>query len=106
MGVDLMLLPYDSSFFSHTILQVERDYALHDKIKRLPAMEVDDDFTSYASRDDEYEDTHYGNTTKDAYGDRVLFVLAKDLKTVGIPDPTGAYIKALDDKCKIALFWN
>lgn len=105
MGVDLILLPYDASFCSHTVLQVNRDYCLHDAIRALPAMEVDDNFTSYVSRDDKYEDTHYGKTTENSYGDRVVFVLAKDLKTVGIPGPTGAYVKELDDRCKVALYW-
>lgn len=104
-GIDLNLLPYDASFFSHTVLQVDRDYELYDKIKALPNMEVNDGFTSYLSRDDKYEEPHYGETVINPYGERVVFVLARDLKTVGIPGPTGAYVKELDDRCKVALYW-
>ena len=109
MGVDLKLLPFDCDLemlsFSHTVLNVVRDYALFDRIKEIPAIRVPRDFTSYLSRDDAYEEPHYGDTTEDPYGDQVRCVLAGDLKTVGIPGPTGAYINALDDDNKVALFW-
>ena len=105
MGIDLILLPYDSSFFSHTVLRVDRDYDLYDAIRDIPSKEVDDNFTSYVSRDDQCEETHYGKTIENPYGQRTAFVLAKDLKRVRIPGPTGAYIRELDDDCKVALYW-
>ena len=109
MGVDLKLLPFDCDLemlsFSHTVLNVDRDYMLFDKIKELPSAPVREDFTSYLSRDDAYEEPHYGDTTEDPYGDPVRYVLAGDLKTVGIQGPTGAYIDVLDDDNKVALFW-
>ena len=109
MGIDLKLLPFDCDLeilsFSHTILNVDRDYALFDRINELPFIRVPKRFTSYLSRDDAYEESHYGVTTEDPYGDPVRCVLAGDLKTVGVPGPTGAYIDALDDDNKVALFW-
>ena len=109
MGVDLKLLPFDCDLevlcFSHTVLNVDRDYALFDRIKEVPSIRVREGFTSYLSRDDAYEETHYGDTTEDPYGDPVRYVLASDLKTIGLPGPTGAYIEALDDDNKVALFW-
>ena len=109
MGVDLKLLPFDCDMeilsFSHTVLNVRRSYELFEHIRALPSYCVPKGFTSYLSRDDAYEETHYGDTTEDPYGDPVRCVLASDLKIIGIPGPTGAYINALDDDNKIALFW-
>ena len=109
MGVDLKLLPFDCDLemlsFSHTVLNVVRDYALFDRIKEIPAIRVPRDFTSYLSRDNAYEEPHYGDTTEDPYGDPVRYVLAGDLKAVCIPGPTGSYINALSDDNKVALFW-
>lgn len=110
MGLDLSLLPYDcdmeSLTFSHTVLQVERDYELYEKIQKLPSEKVDKSFSSYLSRDDKYEESHYGETIENPYGEPVVCVLAGSLKTVGIPGPTGAYINALEDDNKVALFWR
>lgn len=109
MGVDLKLLPFDCDLeilsFSHTILNVSRNYKLFENIRTLPSLKVPKNFTSYLSRDDAYGESHYGDTTEDPYGNQVCYVLAGDLKTVGIPGPTGAYINALDDDNKVALFW-
>ena len=109
MGVDLKLLPFDCDLemlsFSHTVLNVRRNYELFERIRALPSIRAPKQFTSYLSRDADYEEPHYGVTTEDPYGDPVRCVLAGDLKTIGIPGPTGAYIDALDDDNKVALFW-
>ncbi len=108
MGIYLKLLPFFDGVrnCSHEILDVEQDYDLFDRIRDMPSMEVDDDFTSFYSRDGQFEGHHYGNTEEDAHGERLRWVLAKDLKLVDIPGPTGAYVAAMNDRDRIALYWD
>lgn len=108
MGIYLKLLPFyhGDSNFSHEILDVVQDYDLFDEIRVLPSMEVDDEFDSFYSRDGQFNGHHYGVTEKDAYGNRLKWVLAKDLRLVGIPGPTGAYVAAMKDRDRIALYWD
>lgn len=112
MSVDLTLLPYgyggwvtDEMDWSHDALQVFEARDLWDKIKALDANLVEPDFHSYVSRDSKYEESHYGNTTEDPYGNKVKWVHAKDLKPLLI-GPPGAFINALKDDHKVALFWS
>lgn len=109
MGIDLYLLPFDCDLpqisFSHTILKVPRDYEMFDRINKCEQHPVPKDFTSFVSRDEEYEESHYGTTTEDSYGARVMYILAGDLKTVGLESPIRDYINALPDETKVALFW-
>ncbi|MCP4102000.1 MAG: hypothetical protein GY750_11305 [Lentisphaerae bacterium] len=105
MGLDLTLLPMrDSNDFSHEVLRVT-DWDKLEAIQSLRQMEIDDGFNSYVSRDDAYEDTHYGETIETPYGERLMWVLAKDLKTVGLTGPVGAFIEAMNDRDRVALFW-
>lgn len=110
MGIDLTLLPFDCDHeylsFSHNVLQLPRDYNLFDKIRATTQNEVPEGFTSYVSRDDAYEETHYGKTTEDPYGEKVRYTTAGELKKCGIYGPSGAYVNELPDENKVALFWH
>lgn len=115
MGLDLILLPFDHNSFSHTVLSCQRNYQLFDWIQTLPALEVESGFQSYVSRDDKYEDTHYGETLETPYGDVVLYTTIKHLKNVPKEIENGfdkktqaiwAYLRHLDNSNKVALFWH
>ena len=111
MGVDLTLLPIDSERcpvvrYSHTVLEVVRDYDLFKRIEVLHSKEIYPGFNSYVSREGDIEECHYGLTVEDAYGRPVRCVLAKYLKEVDIPGATGAYVAALPDDYEIALYWH
>lgn len=111
MGLDLKLLPFDADFdglhFSHTILNVHRDRDLWACVKQTEQFPVPDDFTSFlCGKQDEYEEKHYGNTVETPYGERLTYTAAKNLKGIAFePDAVAAYINALDDDVKVALYW-
>lgn len=111
MGVDLALLPYygnsdEFNNFSHTVLQCNRNRDLFEMIEDVPSLDVDDGFCSYLSRDDKNEESHYGVTVETAYGNRLKYTQAKHLKPLIIDGPVGAYIQALDDNHRVALYWH
>jgi hypothetical protein len=117
MGLDLTLLPFDSETvaFSHTVLNCNRTYALFDALVKEPAMKVPDGFTTYLSRDDKYEDTHYGITTETPYGEPLMFVELESLlkykdhpSVVDVPKNRAvwAYLACLPPRTKVALFWH
>lgn len=116
MRVDLYLLPFDCNgptvHFSHTVLNAGRNYDWHDEIRKLPAIEVPKDFSSFVSRGDQWEDTHYGKTLEDCYGDHVKSVeagtLIKCKHWSGTPKMNAikAYLTALDPETRVALFWH
>lgn len=110
MSIDLTLLPFDCDSellsFSHNVLQLNRDYDLFGKIDKLPQLEVPNNFSSYLSRDEEYEEPHYGNTTETPYGNKLQYTTAGELKKCNINGPAGAYINALPDQNKVALYWH
>lgn len=105
MVMDLKLLPMlDSNTFSQEIIIV-RDWDKFDAIEKLPQMEIDNGFTSYLSRDDLCEEPHYGDTTETPYGERLTWVLAKDLKPLKLHGTAGAFVEAMDDRQRIGLYW-
>lgn len=107
MGIDLRLLPHTrTSNGSFDVVTIHRDYAIFDKIRKLPQMEIDDGFYSYLSEDGDCEETHFGDTIYDKYGYRLKWVLAKDLKSVKIPGPAGAFVHAMEDRDRVALYWS
>lgn len=110
MCTDLTLLPFDCDHedlsFSHNVLKIPRDSTVFDKIRATTQKEVPEGFTSYVSRDDAYEESHYGETIEDPYGDKVRYATAGDLKKCDIPGPAGAYVAELPDDNKVALFWH
>lgn len=107
MGVDLKLLPFymGKAAFSNDVISVQRNYDVFDQIKKLSAMKVPNEFNGLVSMGGDYEEQHWGKVVEDKYGDIVKYVIAKDLKTINISGPAGAYVKAMEDEHKIALFW-
>lgn len=121
MGVDLQMLPFEAEnvvCYSHTVLNCERRRELWDAIYPIEATHgqtVPDGFTSYLSRDEKYEEPHYGKTLTTPYGDNLQYVKAKHLKPLAshesVQDNTlnravWAYLACLDDEAKVALYWN
>ena len=123
MGVDLNLLPIDcisdDSGFSHEIIQAGRYYDLYDEIREIKnIMEVPKSFSTYVGRHPDWEDVCYGETQEDPYGDKVKYVLAKDLVSAykrwhkkdkereGWDKTTFAYLSACKPNRKIALYWH
>lgn len=119
MGMDLILLPvdhYDQSWgYSHSLLSVGRSSNLFDKIRKLPSFDVPKDFSSYTSRDDKYEEPHYGKTIEDCYGDKIKFVEVlkllklknhRDIKDNQQNEAIWAYLEMLPVDTRIALFWH
>lgn len=111
MGVDLRLLPFDADFdglhFSHTILNVRMDRDLWEAVDGVEQFPVPDDFMSFSCRNqEECEETHYGNTVETPYGERLTYTTAKNLKGMAFkPNAVAAYINALNDDVKVALYW-
>jgi hypothetical protein len=127
MGLDLKLLPFDSSVmssgdlgdwaFSHTVLNCERRSELFREIQEGTEelyTPVPKNFSTFVSREDD-EETHYGNTQTDPYGEPIQSVPAKALlafaKHKGVRDNAKnraiwAYLAALDPETPVALFWS
>lgn len=124
MGIDLTLLPIDCENdtgtwgYSHTVLSCERAGKLWGELYMLEKRDgqpVPESFTTYLSRDDKYEEPHYGQTTKDAYGEPVRALPAKALMRyanhLGVKDQARnravwSYLKALPPETKVALYWS
>lgn len=121
MGLDLSLLPFEADHerlsFSHSVLSVDRTEivrvvweSLRDAGETTP-----DHFSSYLCREGEIEETHYGVTTTDPYGNRVRCVSVEELLAFrehpGVyQDPRNravwAYLAELPEKTRVALFWH
>ncbi len=133
MSEDLMILPFEGSHYSHSVLRLcgfsGNGYAselakklgeLREKAKKNDQF-VPDIFTSYLCLDDDNKDYYYG-ITKD-----LVYVFAKDLVELenihkeyykeddDDPDPyfnreralgTMAYLKTLPKDRKIALYYH
>ncbi len=112
MSVQLNLLPIkNDTFYSHEVIAVEDndvyDNVIRRRINTLKQVIVDDSFKSYLSRgNDDCEETHYGITLESPYGERLMYVLAKDLKTVELTGTAGAYVKVMNDEDKVVLYWH
>lgn len=119
MGLDLKLLPFDGDHhdlsFSHTVLTCDRNYDLFDQIQALEETRgrlVPTGFSSYVSRDEKYEESHYGETKETPYGQPLREVEVEDLlpfrrlcadwKNLAI----WAYLEHLPPRTKVALFWH
>lgn len=106
MSLQLNLLPFKiNSNFSQEVIQADQCDA-YEKIKALNKMQVDDGFNTFMSRDNSYKGAHYGKTTKTSYGEPLMWVISKDLKTVGLTGTAGAYVAAMDDRDRVALYWH
>jgi hypothetical protein len=124
MGLDLQLLPNDSDSpdrvpYSHTVLNCTRREDLFDAISKIEeehGEEVPEYFPTYVCRnDEEYEETHYGNTQETPYGDKLLLVKVKHIKRLashqGVIDnwknrAIWAYLEQMPDTLDVALMWD
>ena len=119
MGLDLNLLPFDGDMgsmnFSHTVLDCERRSQLFEELEGLPAVRVPEDFNTYLCKDDEYEESHYGNTQDTPYGEPLTYVLAEQLVPFASHEGVEnhfknraiwAYLKELPPRTKVALYWH
>ncbi len=115
MGVDLALLPFESNFYSHSVLECERRRDLFAEIAKLPTINTPDRFSTYLCRDEKYEEPHYGNTITTPYGEHLtsttagaLMMLAdrEDVKDNVQNRAIWAYLGMLNPKTRIALYWQ
>lgn len=112
MSLDLKLLPFDHDDgkfpFSHTVLRTYGGYELGEKLSKCNQLPVPERFSSYLSRNDDYEESHYGETIETPYGERLTYTTAEEiLKAVPENHPAAwAYLKALPPQTKVALFWD
>lgn len=116
MGMDLSLLPYEADHadgfsFSHSILRTHGNYALFAEIKRIKAYDVSEQFSSYMCHQGDSEETHYGITTMDPYGDHLKYVTVGELLKAfhayaEYNEPALMYLRALPDATKVALMWH
>ena len=124
MGVDLTLLPLEADHpaegdkpafqYSHSMLNIWRSQALWPKIENLTQERVSAGFTSFMGRAADGEHG-YGKTTKDAYGEPIMWAAAGDLaklaKSLQASDnpqnrAVWAYLSALQPETKVALYWH
>lgn len=123
MGLDLKLLVVDGMIggrpaFSHTLLTIEeRDHDFFDALReaqREPFPPLAE-FNSFEGCNDEDEHAVYGNTLKDAYGEKLSFVTAAQFVECADRFPefaegefnraAVAYVRALKPKTLIGLYW-
>ena len=112
MGLDLTFLPFygGNADFAHTALDCVREADLFDAVDAIAkekGRDVPDVFESPVSRH-KGKPTHYGPTTKDAYGDPMKYVTAGDLRALkSKPNRAAlAYLKALPKAAKVAIYWH
>lgn len=133
MGLDLRLLPFDSSItflqdakpwgYSHTILSCPRNSVLFDLITKIETKcgkPVPTPFHSFTARRGDGDDPGYGDTQIDPYGDPINWVPVKKLLALGTrlyrlthgakahPKMRAiwTYLAALDPETPIALYWH
>lgn len=119
MGLDLRLLPFEGSLgesaaFSHSVLSCDRNYDVFDAVQEIETQrgrDVPRDFHTFLSRDDKYEESHYGNTQETPYGNRLKEVEVEDLLpirgiTTGRNRAVWDYLSALPPRTRIALYWH
>jgi len=119
MGVDLDLLPVeggDSHWgFSNTVLRCTRSELFREihTVQERKGITVPESFSSYASRDDKYEEPHYGETQEDCYGDQIESLDVRELlkfkeQAQACPQNRAvwAYLAELPPRTKVALFWH
>lgn len=104
MGIDLTLMPMNAHA-SFTLLPLDRDYDLHDKIQALDSQPIPNGFVAYNG-------AGFTALPKDAYGDPIRYVLAGALRELAINSihvrnrAAWAYLKELPDDHQIALYWH
>jgi len=121
VGLDLTLLPFDCSLpgisNSFTALMCFRREELFDEILQIEKHEgrdVPENFNSLLSREGNYEETHFGITTKSKIGP-LKYVTSEKLATLvnheGVNDnpinkATWSYLNELEPNTKVALYWG
>jgi D-lyxose ketol-isomerase len=109
MGLDLSLLPFLSGKHpaSHEIIAV-KDYTDVVAVNEgaFPQIEVEEGFNSFVSRNDDYEESHYGETLRTPYGEPLMWTYARHLKPIITHGTAAAYLSACRDEDKIALWWH
>ena len=141
MSLDLTLLPFDGDqkdlSFSHTVLScVSNCRDLYEEMNKFqeaigtpnslkimgvkynPNKDermVPKDFTSFISRDEKYEEPHYGKTITDPQGTPLRWLYIKELlqwkNHAGVlrnqkHKAIWAYLELLDPESKVALYWH
>lgn len=121
MGVDLKWLVLDGYSpenrhwaYSHTMLEVGRDYQYFGKLDALPSAEAPIDLYSCVGKAEGWADRCYGKTQETPYGERLRMVQAKDIAGIEHElDPRQhwlraaiAYVCALPPDTWIALYWH
>ena|SRR5688572_23216731 len=126
MGVDLKWLVLDgyhrdvrpSWAYSHTMMEVGRDYEYHGLLRDLPSEPAPSDFYSYLGRDPStdpktrWQDHCYGKTDKTPYGEAIRMVKASDIVGINYADPTPqtraaiAYLRECPPDTWVALYWH
>lgn len=114
MGLDLYLLPveFDSEvlIYSHTILNCEREIDWFHQIFDIKSFEGSEIFRSYFSYSEKLNQYGYGVMLDDAYGDRLKYCYAKDLIKIRPEYQKNKaainYLKILDPKTKVYLYWH
>jgi len=121
MGIDLRLLiesmKTPNRDLCHTIISLERDYELWERIKRLTICETDIEVCSWFG-------DNYGTKDNDAYGGKLTYTTAKDIvrrffvimpkmlglqlqhKSTPLNNAAMEYIKALPEETRIYLYWH
>lgn len=124
MGVDLTLIPFPKRMLNscaahaHTVLSLSRSRRLFDwilSVEKKHGHPIPDDFHTYLSRDEAYEESHYGPTTTTPYGDHLLYVPVARLWPLAAHQDIAedyenraawAYLLALTNDWLVALYWH
>lgn len=121
MGIDLVLLPFDSDgdnpvvSYSHTVLTCTLSHELAEELKKIPAPQVPKNFRSYLGTDEEYDGPRYGATQETPYGEPLKYVRVGQLNPFRFheivrADPNKkaiwAFLNELPGNTKVALYWK
>jgi len=123
MPIRLKLLPIfggirDFNNYSHSIIECAERSELAGEIESVAREKgkiVPNDFTSYLSRDDNYEEPHYGKTLEDCYGSPLRYLDVKELLQFSdhkyVLDnyknrAVWAYLKELPEDTKIVVYFD
>jgi len=121
VGLDLSLLVVDGDTpgvtYSHSMLACDHDGELFARVlheEETGGTVIEPTFHSFRSRDDTYEESHYGVTTETAYGEPLKWVFARDLvecfeSSDGLSSwnaAVRAFLQHLHPTTRVALFWR
>ena len=113
MGTTLRLLPFDGDAASFTVLTVERRTHLHAAIAALLSHDVPETFFSFLSHTTGAPTA--GVTIEDGHGaplkylraaDLIVFASHPDVQDSAVNRAVWAYLAALPDDQRVAVFWD